>query len=272
MILTCPECATSYFVDDSRISPAGRTVKCTSCGARWTATKDPAADEPLSPPSSQPAAVPESSTEDSTSADDLEVMVVDPPPVAPKVEARPAAAKREAAGKVLVWAGSAAVIAALVAAAIAFRGAIVRVWPASQAAYAGVGLPVNSLGLVIEAVRAEPSFAGGRPVLAVSGIVRNVRETPAGAPAIRIRLLDSAGKPVAEKIARPLNASVPGGAQRHFAIAIFDPPAGIRDLEVRFDGQASAPVPRAAKAVLAPAPPEAQPLPPGTPDALPDHG
>ena len=36
MILTCPECATSYFVDDSKV-PAGRQVKCSNCGARWVA-------------------------------------------------------------------------------------------------------------------------------------------------------------------------------------------------------------------------------------------
>src|SRR5258708_20035722 len=59
MILTCPECATSYFVDDSRISPAGRTVKCSNCGARWTAfpeAAEAAQDEPPSPP--EPAAEP----------------------------------------------------------------------------------------------------------------------------------------------------------------------------------------------------------------------
>ena len=41
MILTCPDCATSYFVDDSKIPADGRLVKCASCGARWTATAPP---------------------------------------------------------------------------------------------------------------------------------------------------------------------------------------------------------------------------------------
>ena len=40
MILTCPECATSYFVDDSKIPTEGRAVKCANCGARWTATPE----------------------------------------------------------------------------------------------------------------------------------------------------------------------------------------------------------------------------------------
>ena len=35
MILTCPECATGYFVEDDQIRAAGRTVRCAACGARW---------------------------------------------------------------------------------------------------------------------------------------------------------------------------------------------------------------------------------------------
>src|SRR6185312_3623916 len=58
MILTCPECATSYFVDDSRISPAGRTVKCSNCGARWTATPEGAADAPAPEPEAAAPAAP----------------------------------------------------------------------------------------------------------------------------------------------------------------------------------------------------------------------
>ena len=37
MILTCPECATGYFVDDAQLRPGGRAVRCAACGARWTA-------------------------------------------------------------------------------------------------------------------------------------------------------------------------------------------------------------------------------------------
>jgi len=283
MILTCPECATSYFVDDARVPAAGRLVKCTSCGARWTAVKDVAAEPPPPPPKPQPIKPPEPFVP--AAADDLEVVPIDPAVVA-KARAARAAPGKEARAKVAVWAAAGVVVAALIAGAIVFRDAVVRILPASQAAYAGIGLPVNTLGLVIEHIRAQPVFQGGRPVLAVSGSIRNLRDEVITAPSIRISLLDRAGKPVAAKIARPLEAKVPGRATRHFAITIVDPPASVHDLEVTFETAEKA-APRAAPAEVgppapmpamptatpaaAPSPVDAQPLPPGSQDALPQH-
>jgi predicted Zn finger-like uncharacterized protein len=272
MILTCPECATSYFVDDSRISPAGRTVKCSNCGARWTALPG-GAEEAASPPAApaaSPAAAPPPEPVDELVVGELEAPLT--PAIKPRqVAARPTAS-RGANGKVLVWAGSAAAAALLIAAAIIFRGPIVRLLPASQAAYAGLGMPVSSLA--IEQVRADPAFQGGRPVLAVTGQLRNLRDVAAVAPALRVSLLDRTGKPVAEKVAKPINAAVPAHAVRHFAISIVDPPASVHDLEVAFQpgsassGKAAAGV-RAPVAPVGPQPVDATPLPPGSPDALP---
>jgi predicted Zn finger-like uncharacterized protein len=277
MILTCPECATSYFVDDARIPEAGRTVKCSSCGARWTATKgeaEAAAPEPAPQPAppvaaEAPAAAPE------IPPDDLEFVAVEPQPepVRRRPAARPAArAKDESKSKVAVWASAATVVVALVAGAIVFRTQVVHMLPQSQKAYAGLGLPVNSLGLVIENLHAEPTFVGGRPVLSVTGSIRNVRDEAVTAPSIRVNLLNLKGKPIAAKVAKPIDPRVPAGATRHFAIAISDPPSNARDLEVVFETAAQ----RAARTSVAPAPPpapvDAQPLPADSPDALPEHG
>ncbi|MDP3175192.1 MAG: zinc-ribbon domain-containing protein, partial [Phenylobacterium sp.] len=49
MILTCTECATSYFVDDDKIPPQGRVVKCANCGTRWTAKLEPELELTASP-------------------------------------------------------------------------------------------------------------------------------------------------------------------------------------------------------------------------------
>jgi predicted Zn finger-like uncharacterized protein len=281
MILTCPECATSYFVDDARVPAAGRLVKCSSCGARWTAVKD-AAPEPepeRQPEPASPAPMKPPERLIATDYDDLEVVPIDPAILAAARAAR-AAPKKEAAGKVAIWAVAGVVVVGLIAGAILFRTEVVRLWPGSQAAYAGLGLPVNALGLVIEGVSAKPVFQGGRPVLAVTGAIRSVRDAAASSPPIRISLLDRTGKPVAAKVATPLDGMVPGRATRHFAIAIVDPPASVHDLEVSFEATAKGAAQNVSEAVHATvspaddaafAPVEAQPLTPGSKDALPHH-
>jgi len=271
MILTCPECATSYFVDDSRIPEAGRSVKCTNCGHRWTASKEASA---AAAPEPEPmAAAPEPVAEPVASSpeDDLEFVPAEretPRERARRAARAPAADPR---GAVAVWIGAAALIVALGAGAIIFRGQVVRLWPKSQTAYASLGLPVNSVGLVIEEVRAAPTFAGGRPVLSVTGALRNVKGQAVIAPALRINLLNRLGKPIAAKVVRPIDPQIPAGATRHFAVAISDPPANARDLEVVFEiaPQHAATTPPGA---AAPPPVEAAPLPVNAPEALAEHG
>jgi predicted Zn finger-like uncharacterized protein len=285
MILTCPECATSYFVDDSKV-PAGRQVKCSNCGARWVAKTDGAEAAAAPKPDAVAKPAPAPAPPKSFAIDDL--VVEGPEPAAPAADksakpAKPTPAKREANAKVVIWAGSAAVIVVLVAGALIFRDRVVRAWPASGKAYTSVGVPVNTLGLVIEAVRADPAFQGGRPVLSVTGQIRNIRDAAATSPELKVSLLDKGGKSLTTKFARPIDPNVPPHAVRHFAIAVVDPPAGMRDLEVTFGPAPKAgakvgikiPIAaRAAEGVAVAAPPsieDARPLPPGSPDALPPH-
>jgi predicted Zn finger-like uncharacterized protein len=285
MILTCPECATSYFVDDGRIPPAGRKVKCSSCGHYWIATPEaPAAGEAppahapreADPPPAAPQPQAESPPEEEVAAAPAEPPEAEPP--APSIRRRASPTRRppEPRSNALVWAGVAALAAALIAGVIVFRMQVVRLWPASSAAYAGLGLAVDGGGLVLEQVQVAPTFVDGRPVLSVTGAIRNVRGEPAEAPPVRVTLLNRAGKPVAAKIARPVEATVPPRALRRFAIAITDPPANARDLEVRFvTGREAKAAPRAAEAVLAtPASPAPEPAPavPLPPPAAPEHG
>jgi len=201
----------------------------------------------------------------------------EPEQVSKRVGRRTPAAGREAGGKVAIWLGAALFIALAVASAIFFRGAVVRYFPSAQAAYAGVGLPVDALGLAIEDIRAQPTFEDGRPVLAVSGAIRNERDETAVMPALRVSLLDRAGNPVAEKLAQPANPSIPGRATRHFAVTLVDPPADGRDLQLTFEspyaGPGPAKIPAPARPVVPkPAPEAVKPPPAGSAAPAPSHG
>ena len=108
---------------------------------------------------------------------------------------------REAAGTGIIWAGMAAAMAVIVAAAVVFRVDLVRIWPRTAGAFASVGLPVNHVGLVIEGLKAEPSLQDGHAALTISGVLRNIEDHTVEAPPLRLSLLNPAGKRVAGKIA-----------------------------------------------------------------------
>lgn len=260
MILTCPDCATSYFVDENRIPRRGRMVRCSSCGARWRAT--PEGDVEVE---AEPEAMVDGRAPAPLPQDDIEFVAA---PVRPAPKPQP---KRRPVG-LIVGLVVAIVLAGFAGGAIVLRRQIAGRIPATASLFAAIGFPVDTNGLVIEGVAFKSAFEAGRPVLSVTGAIRNTRQTAVQAPPIRISLLDKAGKPLAGVVAQPLNGKVPPGSRRYFAVTLPDPPAGAQQLEVRFDLTAKAPPPAAAIAQTGPAPIEAKPIAPDTaPDAAPQH-
>lgn len=267
-------------------------VKCAACGARWMAHAAPEepVEEPEAPAEAEPAPAPEPDLaldgppEDELTGEDL--------PKVFRAKADTSRRIREAAATGIVWAGMAAAVAVIIALAIVFRVDVVRLWPKSAAAYASVGLPVNSLGLAIEGVKAQPSLKEGHAALSISGTIRNIEGRAIVTPPLKISLLDKDGKALSTKIARAADPRIPPGETRHFALVMLDPPAAARDLEIAFapDAKGGAPAPAPQKvsrepldlrgdaepaahapAAAGPMPVEAQPLPPGSPDALDPH-
>lgn len=261
MILTCPDCSTSYFVDDAKIPEQGRVVKCASCGNRWTARREePAEPAPPAPtpaladtppkPADQPVLdiepVPEVAAEAVSTGRAGEAL-----PRAFRAKADDSRRLREAAATGVVWAGMSAALALMLVVAVVFRVDVVRLWPSAAGAFASVGLPVNSVGLAIEGVAFEPALQDGHAALSVSGMIRNVEDRTITAPPLQIRLLDKSGAAVATKIARPADPVIPPGETRHFAIALIDPPGSAADLEVSFaELRAAAEPPKAPAAAL----------------------
>ncbi|MEJ0064703.1 MAG: MJ0042-type zinc finger domain-containing protein [Caulobacteraceae bacterium] len=100
MILTCPECATGYFVEDGQISGSGRTVRCAACGARWTATPE----RPLElVPAADDAALTQSPTDEA--AAETAALTGDDLPRAFRTRAEEEKRNRQAAILGAVWAG-----------------------------------------------------------------------------------------------------------------------------------------------------------------------
>jgi len=288
MILTCPECATRYFVPDDKVGPDGRAVKCSSCGNRWTAHGEPALELFVD------------AHEGATVRQVVDPLAEEPPVSAlpgeelPKVFRQKADTDRrvrEAVTTGIVWAGMAVALMAMVGAAVVFRVHVVQLWPGSASAYASVGLPVNRLGLTIENIHAEAALEDGHAALAVTGVIRNVEDKAAAAPPLRVTLTNKAGKVVAVKLAEPADPLIPPGGVRHFVVTLLDPPTTAADLEVAFDlkpgaraatAPAHGPAPEARRlelrgatepsAVAPVAAAEAHALPDASPYALPKEG
>jgi predicted Zn finger-like uncharacterized protein len=194
MILTCPECATRYFVPDESVGPAGRTVRCASCGAAWRAE----AETPLD-------LTPATAEEDPAPAEAEAPAGKDPARVfREKITARREAKKAVTASA--VWATAGLVLIGLLTLLIIGRNTVARVWPASASAYTAVGLKVNIVGLEIEDQVVEQGFADGRPALLVRGTLVNVTTRPVRSPPVRLDLLDAEENILAVKIASPPDA------------------------------------------------------------------
>lgn len=286
MILTCPECASRYFVADDSIGPAGRAVRCSSCGARWTAH----AEDPIDvAPSSAASGVGLGPAEVETAPSAAEPL--------PRVFRERAATRqkvREAIAAGAVWAGLAAGFMLLLGATVLLRQDIARIWPRTAGAYAAVGLPVNLVGLIIENQHAQPQLQDGHAALMITGSLRNIRDRPVVAPPLRISLLNAAGRSLAVKISDPGGARIPPGEARRFVINMLDPPVSASDVDIAFvldrpphrgAGSAGAPLPARLSlrgADVAPSTPsalgpivpnapaqDAKPLPSASPYALP---
>ncbi len=297
MILTCPECASRYFVDEARIGPEGRKVRCAQCGHAWREAAPAAAfsmDEPLSfaprddaPPVAIEAPV---KLKGRVSADVSSRL---------REEAAEKRKTREAAAVGAVWAVMGAGFCVLALVAVIFRTDVVRILPATAGAYAFARMPVNPVGLAIDA-DGGPTLKDGHAALTITGNMRNIETHPRDPAPLRVMLLDKANHRLLSQVITPGGGPIQPGELRAFSASFVDPPlqaAGFQ-VEVDFDAIKASTSKHAAPKVIhtvtraapvaptpavtmklrgpAPAPPaspleakEAAPLPPGSPYALP---
>jgi predicted Zn finger-like uncharacterized protein len=214
MILTCPNCASRYVVDDAHVGPTGRMVRCAHCKTAWRAEPTGealdlarAGDIKELTQAARPADLPGEAL---------------PKQYRARVQAREQAKAAAAAG--VVWGGMAAVLGLLLVLAVVFRTQVAQVWPDTASAYAAVGLPVNVVGLVFESKSTLRVELDGRPAVRVTGAVRNVTRDPVRPPPLRVDLVDKADAALVSRTLDLGGTALAPGRARPFTVTFFDPP------------------------------------------------
>lgn len=236
MILTCPACATSYFVPDEAIGPNGRRVRCKACGHDWRATLE---DVPLE---LEPEPAPSEEIEGGVGGYDT--FAETPAPELPRAFRARAEQKRrarQAAAAGAAWAAAAAVVLGLLTAAVLFREEIARAVPAAAGAYKALGLEVNIVGLEVEALRGRTTPHDPGRVL-VSGALRNIRDVEVVPPPVLVVFRDAKRAEVARRVVRLEGPPILPGQVQGFAVVLPDPQGRVAGLDV--DYVLTAPEPR----------------------------
>lgn len=235
MILTCPECATRYFVDDGRLGQ-GRTVRCAACGSAWRAAAEEALVLTVSDEEGAVAGPAEALSFRPVEAADLSAPEL---PRAFRAAAEQRRRARAAAALGAVWTVLGCALAGLLAAAYLFRVDVVRLVPRTASAYALIGAPVNPVGLAFRSVKASGGQVPGQ--VAVTGQIVNLRAERVTAPPLRVSLVDAKGRTLSQRIA-PSPATIPPLGSVPFSTLLPDPGARAADVAVAFALDVKGPV------------------------------
>ncbi len=204
MILTCPECETQYFAEDSTIGDSGRTVKCATCGHSWFVGSD-------------------GHQIGSRAAGAHEMY---------RLKVRERRQKQSRQVVFSVWATVMALFVLTVSGLYLLRTDVVERWPETATSYAMLGLEVNRFGLDFVETRADRFFDGTTPILEVRGHLRNIRRSQIDAPQIRVDMLDETGIIIATSYADIAPPEIAAGDLAAFAARIENPPYESFELDI----------------------------------------
>lgn len=119
--------------------------------------------------------------------------------------------------------------------AIAARATIVSVAPATAAVYAGVGLPVNLRGLSIANVHVTVAQRTEGPgELLITGEIENLRDGKTSVPDLHLALRGGDGRELYVWTTKGPKTSLSARERVPFRARLAAPPAGVRDVLVKF--------------------------------------
>jgi len=245
MILTCSSCSTRYYADDAAIGPGGRTVRCAACGFSWFAEPQLELREAAEPAVAQ---APRLVAEEPLTRERVERMrrAAEHPGPAPSAAAKFRAQQAERMRRdrtraaVAVWGATGAAVAASAAGMVLFRQDVAELWPRSASAFAALGLDVNVYGLEFYDLAVQRSFDGDKPVLVVTGEVRNIGRDNKMIPPVRLSLRDAQSHELYQLVNAVSDQPLAAGTATRFALRVENPPADAVDLEATFATYAEA--------------------------------
>lgn len=239
MILTCSECASRYFVDEARIGPNGRKVRCAACGHAWVEPPPAAAEgapqilqlepDPMAEPGSFSAAVDAASLSPELQRPRLRDDV--------SAKLREAAADkrktREAVAVGVVWGVLGVSFCVLMLGAIVFKTDVVRLVPQTAGAYAFMRMPVNPTGLGFS-LSGAMGLENGRAALIVTGTMRNEETSARPLIPLRIVVFDNSGKRLAAQVVSMSAGALAPGETRPIRTVFYDPPLQASEIQAEF--------------------------------------
>jgi predicted Zn finger-like uncharacterized protein len=132
------------------------------------------------------------------------------------------------------WTAIVLVLFAINVAVIGGRDVVVRVLPQTASFFAAIGLPVNLRHLSFEDVHITKQMQDGVTVLVVEGTIMNTADKPVTVPRLRFAARDAAGQEIYVWTALPSRSILGPGEHLEFRSRLASPPAGARNVMVRF--------------------------------------
>ena len=135
----------------------------------------------------------------------------------------------------IAWVAFLLVLAGLGALAYVERQVVVRALPGTAAAFAAMGAPVNVRGLEFSAVDSQWQVdPRGRPVLSLTGQVKNVSRESQKVPTVVFAFLDADGRELFDWATPVRLTSLAPGETMPFTTVVPAPPEAVRGVEIRF--------------------------------------
>ncbi len=250
MILSCPNCATQYKVNEAVIGMRGRTVRCTACKTTWHA------EIPIDLRYSEGRRPEDEEEPVPTKPEQLKAVKAKILPAKYRAMLSAQAKLRAVAIEGMVWGGLAALAVLALSLAYFLRVDIVRAFPRIAGAYAMVGLKTNGTNLQFGEYKATTALKGGRFVVTVEAQVKNVSDDPAPVPPVRVKLLDATQAQFSSVLMPPGGLVVAPHAVRTLTFDVPDPKDQVAGLDLTFDLVAMKAM-KSGKAKAAPARPDA---------------